>query len=109
MASCSRGVRGTAFRLRLGSRRWTSKFHASASRFRESDGNRLLGRSRAVLAFTNVVHLFADEFASLRRWRLSSALVLTGSLHSGLLGHKQPSILLSERNSNATRHDSPEG
>jgi len=55
-----------------------------------------------VLAFANVMHLFADEFASLRVRRLTSALVLTGSLHCGFLGHKPSSILFSERNSNAT-------
>jgi hypothetical protein len=40
---------------------------AGAPRFGQADGDRLLRRSRAVLAFANMPHFFADELTRLSR------------------------------------------
>src|SRR5258706_8019249 len=76
--------------LRFGSspRRW--KLHAGASRLRQADRDRLIGRACAVLAFTDVVHFLADELARLRRWRLAGALVCASAFDRFLLGHTCP-------------------
>ncbi|HET9418557.1 MAG TPA: hypothetical protein VFO30_04380 [Chthoniobacterales bacterium] len=54
---------------------WRRQFHAGAARFRQSDRDRLLWRTRAVFALANVFHFFAHEFTGLRRWRLAFAFV----------------------------------
>ena len=63
--------------------------HACASCLRQSDRDRLPGRSRAVLALADVMNLLADEFSSLcgRRlpWRLSRFALRSVSL-SGMAG-----------------------
>jgi len=41
------------------------KAHTGAPRFGQPNGNRLLWRTRAVFAFSNVVEFFAHEFARL--------------------------------------------
>jgi hypothetical protein len=63
------------------------ELHAGAPRLGEADRDRLLGRSRPVLAFTDVVHLPAHELAGLRGWSLSLALVLFRAFDRFLLGH----------------------
>lgn len=42
------------------------QLHTGTSSFGQSNCNRLLRGTRAVFAFTNVVHLLAHEFARLR-------------------------------------------
>src|SRR5258705_12936413 len=44
---------------------------ASTSRLREADCDRLLGRTRSMFSFANVVHLLPHEFACLRAGRFS--------------------------------------
>jgi hypothetical protein len=46
----------------------------------EADGNRLLGRPRAVLALANVVHLLPHKLPRLRRRRFPLAPVALGTL-----------------------------
>ena len=60
---------------------------AGLASLRQSDRNRLLGRSCAVLAFTNVFDLLAHELAGLCRWSPASTLRLTGPLERGLPWH----------------------
>jgi len=43
-----------------------------------------------MLAFTDVMHLLADEFARLRARRLAGTLVCTGAFDRFLLGHISP-------------------
>src|SRR5205823_1906652 len=52
------------------------QLHARLARLREADGDRLLGRPRAVLPLTDMVHLLAHELARLRARRLALARVL---------------------------------
>jgi hypothetical protein len=66
----SRRVFCTALRPRLSTRRGR-EFHAGASGLGQADGNRLFRRSRAVLAFANMVNFLAHELTSLRRRPLS--------------------------------------
>src|SRR5262249_7575714 len=47
-------------------------------RLGEADRDRLLRRASAVLAFPNVMHLFAHELSGLRRWRLPLGFVFFG-------------------------------
>jgi hypothetical protein len=43
------------------------EFHARAQGLRKADGNGLLGRARAVLSFSNEMHLLTDKlFTGLR-------------------------------------------
>src|SRR5207253_9650345 len=48
---------------------------SGAARLGKSNGDRLLGGSCPMLSFADVMHLFADEFTRLRRWRFAFALV----------------------------------
>jgi hypothetical protein len=57
------------------------------SRLREANCDRLLRRPRTMLALADVVHLFADEFAGLRRGRFARLLVLACPLERGLFRH----------------------
>ena len=59
------------------------KLHARPPRLRQADCDRLFGRSRAVLALTDVVHLLADELAGLCRRRLALGRVLVRALAVG--------------------------
>jgi len=61
-----------------------------APRLRETDGDGLLGRTRSMLAFADVMHLLAHKLAGLCRGRLPLALVLVGPLHCLLLWHGFP-------------------
>ena len=73
----SRASPSTSSRLRR------PELHAGAPRLRKADRDGLLRRARAVLAFADVMDLFADELARLRARRLPGPLVLPGS--SGFL------------------------
>src|ERR1700686_2739744 len=68
----SRAGAGTALRRRR-------QLHARPPCLRQADSDGLLRRPRAVLAFADVLDLFMYEFASLRRRRLTLALVLSCS------------------------------
>src|SRR5262249_5557120 len=52
------------------------------------DRDRLLGRTGAVLALANVLHLLADELSRLRARRLSLGLVLLCSLQRLFVWHR---------------------
>jgi hypothetical protein len=66
------------------------KTDACASRLRKTDGDGLLGRSRAVLAATDVVNLFSDEFSSYGRGRFALARRLARALDGSLFRHVGP-------------------
>src|SRR5687768_14086583 len=66
------------------------KVHARLPRLGESDGDRLLGRSRSMLAFTNVVELLANELAGLGARCFALALGLARPLDGLLLWHGNP-------------------
>src|SRR5689334_17899301 len=60
---------------------------AGSPRFRQADGDRLLGRASAMLALANVLDFLAYEFARLRRRRLALAFIAFGPLECFLFGH----------------------
>ncbi len=71
---------------RTGFRR--SQLHARSPRFRQSDGDRLLGRSCAMFSFSDVLDLFAHELAGLRRRRFSLGLVASGTFNRFFFRHR---------------------
>jgi len=71
-------------RLALSRRR---KIDSRLTSLRQPDRNRLFGRSGTVFPFANMMHLFADEFAGLRRRRLAFALVTAGAFQCFFFGH----------------------
>src|SRR5690348_13789702 len=85
------GARAGLFRCLPFSRR--RQIDAGPTRLGQPDGDRLLGRSRAVLSFANVMHLLADEFTRLRRRRLAFALVLSCSFDGFFVWHVASSCL----------------
>src|SRR4029078_9208811 len=60
------------------------KVHAGAPRLRQAYRDRLLRSLRSVLAFADVVHLFADELARLGARGLARALVAAGGFEGSL-------------------------
>src|SRR5439155_13642288 len=66
--------------------------HAGAPRLRQTDGDRLLCRARAVLPLAHVMDFLAHELAGLGRRRLSLGRVASGPLDRFLLGHAAPPI-----------------
>src|SRR5206468_6455660 len=79
-----RGLLARRCRLSFAGRR---EANPGATRFRQSNRDRLFGVTRAMLAFAHMMHLFAHEFTGLRGGRLAFALVLARSLHCLFLGH----------------------
>src|SRR5262249_23929267 len=67
---------------------WSRQFHAGATGLGKTDGDRMLGRTGTVLAFTDVFHLFPDEFTGLHAGRLAFALVLRGTLQRLFVWHR---------------------
>jgi hypothetical protein len=65
------------------------QFHAGASRFGQTDGDGLLGRSRAVFALANVLHFFPDKLARLGGRREPFALVFTCSFDCFVFWHQK--------------------
>src|SRR5438105_4974768 len=63
------GLRAAPCLRRRLSRLRRAQIHTRPPRLRQSDGDGLLGRARAVLSFTDVVHLLAHELTGLRRCR----------------------------------------
>src|SRR6185369_1301263 len=80
----SAGLGGLAPR---GFRLW--ELNAGLARFGQPDRDRLLGRSRSVLAAADVIHFLADELASLGRRRLAFAFVFACSLGGALFCHNE--------------------
>ena len=74
----------------LRARRRLPEMNAGAPRFRQPNRDRLLRRSRAVLALTDVVHLFANELTSLRRRRLPLPFIAPRALQRRLFRHSCP-------------------
>src|SRR5258705_571385 len=72
--------------------------HPRAPGLRETDGDRLVGRLGAVLAFADVVHLFTNELAGRRGRPLALAEVFLRALeglllwHGYLLGHRDSGL-----------------
>jgi hypothetical protein len=67
---------GTALGRRLCARGRFRQLDARAPRFRQADGNGLLGRPCAMLAFSDVMNFFSHELTSLCGRGLSLSLVL---------------------------------
>jgi len=76
---------GTSMVTTLLARR--AQFHACSTGLRQSNGNRLFGRTRPMLAFPNMMHLLANKFSRLCRRRFSLACVLARSIDRSLLRH----------------------
>src|SRR5205085_1470708 len=86
-ASRARRRRRTLARRRLRALRRRSELHPGAARFAQADGDRLLRRARAMLAFTNVMHLLTDELPGLGRRPLAFAAIAPGSFDRCVLWH----------------------
>ncbi len=71
----------------LGCGRLGRHLDAGAPGLRQADRDGLLGRPHAVLAFTHVFDLFADEFAGLRGRRLALFLVALRASEGFAFGH----------------------
>src|SRR5258708_766002 len=61
---------------------------AGAASLGEPDGDRLFRRAGAMLAFADVFHRLANEFARLGCRRLAFPFVLAGTFDGLLLGHR---------------------
>src|SRR5438552_1511976 len=64
------------------------KIDTGAARLGQSNRDRLLCRSGAVLAFADVVHLLADELARLGGGGFAFALVASGAFEGFFFGHE---------------------
>src|ERR1017187_10940797 len=64
------------------------QLHAGTAGLRQTNGNRLFGRGRAVLAFADVVHLLFHAFAGLGARRFSLACLFAGPLQRFFLWHR---------------------
>jgi hypothetical protein len=92
---CRRGALAlaarSALRARLGSvtcaARWWWQLHACPPGLGQPDGDRLFGRTSAVLAFTDVFDLLLYKCSRLRRGCLALALGPSGSLQCLLFRH----------------------
>ena len=78
----TKGLLGHSPALRL------LELDSGAACFRETDGNRLLGRPRPVLPLPDVVHLLTHELAGLGGGSLPFSCVFTSTLDRRLLGHR---------------------
>lgn len=87
-SACARRLRARLRGLPAPARR--TQLHPRAPRFRESNGDSLLWRACAVLAFPNVLHFFADEFAGLSAGRLSFTRIFAGAFNRFLIWHRFP-------------------
>jgi hypothetical protein len=89
----ARRRRGAALGAGLRARGRFAELHARTTRLREPDRDRLLRRSRAVLALANVMDLLTHELAGLSRRRLSFTLVLTSPPQRFFFRHLKTSRL----------------
>jgi hypothetical protein len=78
---------GLASLLASGSFRRRRQIHTRAASLRQPDGDGLLRRSRSMLPFANVIDLFANELARLRRRRFPFRFVFPCASQSLLLWH----------------------
>jgi len=74
----------------LGSGRRRAELHPGAARLGKADGDRLLRRAGAVLAFANVANLLADEFARLRGRRFTCARFSSRAFYGAFSGMGSP-------------------
>ena len=79
---------GLTFRPFLASFR-RRQLHTRATRFRQTNRDSLLWRSRAVFSLTDVLHFFPNEFTGPRRWRKPFAFVLAGPVQLHRLRHNK--------------------
>jgi hypothetical protein len=63
------------------------QLHSGSPCFRQANRDSLLWRPGPVLSFTNVMHLFSNEFAGLRAGRFSFSFILAGAFYGFLLRH----------------------
>jgi hypothetical protein len=89
-ASRTAGRRGTASCGLFGARRRRRERHAGAASFRESDRDRLLGGSRAVLALSHMMDFLTYECTRLSARRLAGPLIPTGPLNRFPIWHEVP-------------------
>src|SRR5207253_3152549 len=68
------------------------QIYARAPCLRQTDGDRLLGRTRSMLAFADVVHFLAHKLTGLCRGRLPLALILPRPLERFSLWHGVPPL-----------------
>jgi hypothetical protein len=85
-------IGGAALRSWLCTRRRTAELDTSAPRFRKPDRDRLFGGSCAMLAFADMVHLLAHEFAGLRGRRVACPFVPPRSFDGRFLRHELLSV-----------------
>jgi hypothetical protein len=90
-------------------RRRTRELHAGPARLREPDGDRLLGRARAVLAPSDVLHLLVHELTGLRGRCLAPAFRLTSTFTCLLLRHTLVHLwsVIDRRSGSASVRDGP--
>src|ERR1043165_6740915 len=88
--------------LRDGSLSRRRQLHTRPPRLGTSDGDGLLGGTRAVFALADVVHFFAHKFPGLRAGSFSRGFVLARSFDGFLFWHKLLSIRLAPQ---ALAHD----
>ena len=79
-----------ALRLCLCTRRRTGELDAGASSLRQADGDGLLGRTRAMFSFTDVMYFLAHELTGLRRGCFSLSVVLSSAFQCCLFRHGAP-------------------
>jgi len=70
----------------LSAPRWL-QLHTGAPGLGKTNSDRLLGRSRAVLSFTDVVHLLAHEFAGLGARRFAFTRIFARAFQRLFFGH----------------------
>jgi hypothetical protein len=88
LSSCgTAGGDRTAFGARFRARRGLAQLDAGTPRLRESDGDRLLRRSRPVLSFPDVVDLLTHELTRLGGRCFAGALVASRAFQGFLLRH----------------------
>jgi len=83
-------ARGLLTRARA-SALWRRQRDAGATRLRQSDRNRLPGRTRTVFAFADVMDFFAHELSRLGARRFALAGVSTRAFNGHFLWHLRPS------------------
>jgi hypothetical protein len=65
------------------------QFDASASRLGKADGDGLFARARAMVAFADVMYLFANEFARLRGRSFAFPFVFCDAFHRFSFWHNR--------------------
>jgi hypothetical protein len=90
-------VRASAARALLGALRASfgrAELDTGAARLVQADGDRLLGRARAVFALSNVVHFLAHELPCLGARRFACAFIFAGALNRPSFRHLRTSSRL---------------